>query len=94
VAQEALNNVIKHARATRIEVHLDRLADSITLSVRDDGIGFDVSKAYLTAENTNSLGLIGMRERIAAMNGWLEVNSSPGHGTEIIATLPLPEGIS
>jgi PAS domain S-box-containing protein len=94
VAQEALNNVIKHARATRIEVHLDRLADSITLSVRDDGIGFDVSKAYLTAENANSLGLIGMRERIAAMNGWLEVNSSPGHGTEIIATLPLAEGVS
>jgi PAS domain S-box-containing protein len=89
VAQEALTNVLKHARATRLEVCLSRINMKLLLSLRDNGIGFDVTRHYLVPDNSPSLGLIGMRERVATLNGHLEVYSSPGHGTEIRATFPL-----
>jgi two-component system sensor histidine kinase UhpB len=89
VAQEALNNVIKHAAASRIEVDLDREGEQFTLSIRDNGIGFNVEDAYLTPERGQALGLIGMRERVSAMRGRLRVQSTPGQGTLIIATFPL-----
>jgi PAS domain S-box-containing protein len=89
VAQEALNNVVKHARATKVEVMLDRSEDAITLSVRDNGIGFDVSRYYVNTDYPHSLGLIGMRERVAALRGRLQVQSTPEDGAVIMATLPL-----
>jgi two-component system sensor histidine kinase UhpB len=90
VVQEALTNVLKHARASRLEVDLNRAGTKVVLTLRDNGIGFDVTRHYLVPDNSRSLGLIGMRERVAAMGGRLEVDSSLGGGTEIRAAFPLP----
>ena len=90
VVQEALTNVLKHALASRLEVGLNRLDARLVLTLRDNGIGFDVTRHYRVPDNSRSLGLIGMRERVAAMGGRLEVESSPGRGTEIRAAFPLP----
>ncbi len=89
VAQEALNNIMKHARATTIEVSLYRTGNLLTLELRDNGVGFDVAKYLLAPDNTRSLGLIGMRERVASAGGRLQVNSKSGQGTEIRADFPL-----
>jgi PAS domain S-box-containing protein len=90
VVQEALTNVLKHAHASKLEVGLNRLDSRIFLALRDNGVGFDVTRHYLVPDNSRSLGLIGMRERVAAAGGRLEVKSSPGQGTEIRVSFPLP----
>jgi PAS domain S-box-containing protein len=90
VAQEALTNVLKHAGASQLKVGLNRVDMSILLTLRDNGVGFDVTRHYLVPDNSRSLGLIGMRERVAAAGGRLEVKSSPGQGTEIRVWFPLP----
>jgi PAS domain S-box-containing protein len=84
IAQEALNNVLKHARAAavRIEVTLD--GNDVVLSVQDDGAGFDLAHAP-----RGRLGMTTMRERAEAAGGRLEVDSAPGRGTRVAATVPL-----
>ena len=82
--------MLKHARASRLEVSLNRLDNRILLTLRDDGVGFDVTRHYLVPDISRSLGLLGMRERVAAMGGRLEVKSSPGQGTEIRVSFPVP----
>lgn len=83
--QEALSNVVKHARATRCQVAL-RLTDQhhIALTVEDDGRGFAPAP-----NGSDGLGLIGIRERATAMHGTLEVRSTPGGGTRLSITLPV-----
>jgi signal transduction histidine kinase len=78
IAQEALNNVAKHARASTVEVELESHEGGAVLSVRDDGQGFDVSR--VTPEH---LGLAIMRERSESIHGELSIISAPGEGTEI-----------
>jgi PAS domain S-box-containing protein len=90
VVQEALTNVLKHARASQLQVGLNRVDVRILLTLRDNGVGFDVTRHYLVPDNSRSLGLIGMRERVAAAGGRLEVKSSPGQGAEIRAWFLLP----
>jgi signal transduction histidine kinase len=75
VVQEALNNVIKHAHATRADVVLEWHADIVVLLVEDDGVGFDGAAAD---RNATGIGLIGMRERAALIGGSLEIESAPG----------------
>ncbi len=87
VAQEALHNIGKHARASRVRVRLAHTDGGITLNIKDDGVGFD-QKA---PPRPTAVGLIGMRERVAAAGGRLSVVSAPGQGTEINVTLPVPE---
>jgi PAS domain S-box-containing protein len=89
VAQEALNNVARHARATHVDVVLERGADHVSLIVEDNGIGFDPSDG----SHSDRLGLIGMRERLLLVNGTLEIESAPGQGTTVLARVPayLPE---
>ena len=89
VVQEALTNVLKHARASTLDIGLNRGENKVVLTLRDNGIGFDVTRHYLVPDNSSSLGLIGMRERVATTGGRLEVKSSPGRGTEISAVFPL-----
>jgi nitrate/nitrite-specific signal transduction histidine kinase len=84
VAQEALNNVLKHARATQARVRLGTSPVGVTLSIEDNGIGFDTT-APLRAD---SFGTRGMRERVALLGGDLEILSTFGEGTRIIVTLP------
>jgi PAS domain S-box-containing protein len=84
IAQEALTNVAKHARATSVEVILERRADSVLLIVEDDGVGFDLTSRETAGEG---FGLLGMRERAALVGATLEIESSVGTGTAIFARM-------
>ena len=91
VAQEALTNVVKHARARTVTVELTKNDDDgqIHLSVRDDGVGFDVANLREQAVRGASLGLLSMEERATLAGGGLEYDSTPGQGTEVHAWFPL-----
>jgi signal transduction histidine kinase len=80
VAQEALQNVARHSRARHVEMELRRAGDGLTLRVRDDGIGFD-----LTQQAAAGLGLDSMRERLWGIGGTLQIDSAPKKGTDIQA---------
>jgi len=84
VAQEALNNVVRHSRATSVRIALSYTANEVRLLVCDDGSGFDPSS------KTSGIGLIGMRERMRAVLGDFQIISAPGAGTEIHATVSFP----
>ena len=85
IAQEALNNVIKHADAHTVQFAFDRIDDSLELKIDDDGRGFEPK--LNGAES--SLGLLSMRERARMLNGTLEIRSTPGSGTTIHLIVPL-----
>jgi signal transduction histidine kinase len=89
VAQEAINNVLRHAQARNLWLHLAMAGGSLSLSVRDDGRGFDVDSVRRRAGAGASLGLIGMEERVALLGGSFELRSLPGHGTAMLASFPL-----
>ena len=85
VAQEALNNTLKHAAATTVTVRIaggDGLAE---LTVEDNGRGFETD-----AEGGAGMGLANMRERVATLQGSLSILSSPGSGTKVSVTVPTP----
>jgi signal transduction histidine kinase len=84
ILQEALGNIAKHAKASRITVRLTRQNGAVTLAVSDDGVGLDRSR--LAAGG--GLGLIMMRERASQLNGRFDVESAPGRGTTIRVTVP------
>ncbi len=88
VAQEALNNVAKHARARHVRVKLDLRPEEALLEVCDDGVGFDPT----ASARGGSFGMIGMRERVSELKGSLEVISAPGQGTCIRARIPAASG--
>jgi PAS domain S-box-containing protein len=89
VAQEALTNVMRHARAAYVEVALRREPQRLSLVVRDDGAGFDLEDVQSRGMSGAHLGLLGMRERVALLGGALAITSAPGRGTEVRAELPL-----
>jgi len=89
VAQEALTNVVKHAKARTVTVELTRNDAQIHLSVRDDGAGFDVASVREQAVRGASLGLLSMEERATLAGGRLDYDSAPGRGTEVQAWFPL-----
>ena len=84
--KEALANAVKHAQATRIIVQLQETDGFVTCSVKDDGKGFN-REFLMSRKSGPGLGLIAMRERMTARGGNLTINSSPGQGTEIVATV-------
>jgi signal transduction histidine kinase len=79
VAQEALNNVLKHAQASRVSVRLCQRNEIVTLEIADDGVGFDPA----AAREKGGFGLRGMQERVTRLGGRLTVQSHPGKGTQI-----------
>ncbi|MCJ7806921.1 MAG: ATP-binding protein, partial [Clostridia bacterium] len=85
MAQEALNNISKHAAAKNVEVKLIQDKDNIRLSISDDGVGFDLNSPI----KPTALGLSGIHERAAAIGGRVVVNSSPGRGTELTVLVSL-----
>lgn len=89
VAQEAMTNVAKHANATRVWIDLDRGTDDVTLSVRDDGGGFDPTVARASDDRGLGFGLFGMEERVALIGGSFKIWPRRGGGTEIFAFVPL-----
>lgn len=86
VTQEALTNVLRHASASRVSVRLTHDDGYLKLLIADDGAGFDVEAAERKSEE--SVGLLGMTERIALVGGHLSIKSDPGHGTTIVALVP------
>jgi two-component system, NarL family, sensor histidine kinase DevS len=84
IVQEAFTNVLKHAAATRVSVRLHRGQETVTLTVHDDGKGFDPEKV-----RDGSLGLVGMRERVALLGGRLAIESSEDAGTMLRAEVPV-----
>jgi signal transduction histidine kinase len=82
VVQEALHNCANHAHARKVRVVLSENSDHLTLSIEDDGIGFDPRR-------NRGLGMLGMQERATRLGGSFKVESSPGHGTRIRCDLPL-----
>jgi signal transduction histidine kinase len=92
VAQESINNVVKHAMATRVQLRLTRRGRTVHLTIKDDGRGFDVpqpSGAPLRSPLASSgYGLDGMAERVRLLGGELVVRSTPGKGATVEATVP------
>jgi signal transduction histidine kinase len=86
VTQEALTNVLRHASASCVSVRLTHDGGHLKLVIADEGAGFDVEAAERRSEE--SVGLLGMTERIALVGGQVSIESRPGHGTTIVAVVP------
>lgn len=84
IVQEALNNIVKHAQATKINIHLHYTHQLLMLDIQDNGKGF-VSNQY----TIKSTGLINMTKRTHMLNGKIAINSQPGHGTAIKIEIPI-----
>jgi two-component system NarL family sensor kinase len=83
IAQEALNNTLKHAGATEVHVLLQAAGNTVTLAVHDNGCGFNLAEK----SKGGGMGLTNMQERSAALGGEFEIVTQPGAGTSIIATI-------
>ena len=92
IVQEALTNVMRHARARGVSVSLREDIDAGTLLLRivDDGAGIDDEQV----RNPRSMGILGMRERAAACGGWLELQHAPGGGTAVLLTMPRDDTVA
>jgi two-component system CheB/CheR fusion protein len=91
LVQECLTNILKHAQATDVSLIIERRADAVRLIVEDNGVGFDVAAAQQNAHAARRLGLIGMQERVAQLDGTMSIESEPGRGTTIIVRIPLAD---
>jgi PAS domain S-box-containing protein len=91
IAQEALTNVVRHARAQHVWIEVSQSDGVLEVIIRDDGVGFDPAKTLKQAASRGHLGLLGMRERVQILGGNLEVDSDSEHGTHIRVSLPLAE---
>jgi two-component system CheB/CheR fusion protein len=87
IMQEALNNTMKYAQASRVDVLLERRDNQVVLIVEDDGAGFN-PKEEIGGEDHKGMGLIGMRERAALVGGTLQIESKPKKGTTIFVRVP------
>jgi signal transduction histidine kinase len=84
VVQESLTNIVKHASAHNVSVSIARRGSTVAAVIEDDGAGFDLRVAH-----EGGIGLLGMRERLALLDGRLEIESRPGAGTTIVAEVPV-----
>ena len=84
VVQESLTNIVKHANAHNVSVSIARRGSTVAAVIEDDGAGFD-----LRVVHEGGIGLLGMRERLALVDGRLEIESRPGSGTTIVAEVPV-----
>lgn len=88
IMQESLNNIVKHAHASRVNVLLDLNDNGVTLIVEDNGIGFDNARIEDAREAGRGLGLLGMKERVILIGGSVEIESNPGEGTTLFIRVP------
>lgn len=89
IVQEALNNIKKHAQASSVLVALEMRDNELILHIKDDGIGFDLSRFQASPRRLRHFGLLGMKERATLMGGSLEVWTHPGRGCVLSCRLPL-----
>jgi len=88
IIQESLNNIIKHAEASNVNIHVTYEEKNVRINVWDNGLGFDLDEAKQRRAARPSLGLAGMEERAALLNGTVTIQSRPGYGTEVEAVIP------
>lgn len=91
VVQEALNNVVKHAKAANVQLFLKQDPDAVRVVITDDGTGFNVDEKTAAARSENRLGLAGMHHRIEMLGGSLNIESGQGKGTSIYLRIPNPQ---
>lgn len=92
IVQEAMNNVVKHAKASNVSIHLDFTDKELKLFVIDDGLGFDTEKLKVRSDDiTGGFGLVSMRERIELLSGEMYISSEPGKGTRLNIMIPFTE---
>jgi signal transduction histidine kinase len=89
IAQEALANIVKHSKATAVEIQLDVHGNKIVLIIRDNGMGFEVPEDLTNLARRGGLGVLSMRQRAGNVGGFLAIQSQPGHGTTIRLEVPL-----
>jgi signal transduction histidine kinase len=88
IAQEALHNAVQHAQAQHVVVHVGYDPQGLTLSVRDDGVGFTLPPRPDVLTQAGHFGLVGMQERVARLGGTLRIDTAPGAGTHVAMHLP------
>lgn len=89
VSQEALRNILKHANARNVKLHLSSTEDEVFLEILDDGSGFVLPDRLSELTQTDHFGLVGIAERVAWVNGQLKIRSQSGQGTQILVRIPL-----
>ena len=89
IVQEAITNIIRHAKASQVQVRLQRVAEELTVTVEDDGVGLP-EEDLRSPDAGQTLGILGMQERAGALGGRLEVTRRQPHGTRVLLWLPLP----
>jgi PAS domain S-box-containing protein len=89
IAQEALTNVVRHARATSVAVELTQSGSTLQLTIEDNGVGFDASAVQQRVPTGIALGLLGMQERVQIQGGTISIESSPGNGTRVQTRFPI-----
>jgi signal transduction histidine kinase len=90
--RELLNNTVKHAQATSVNVRLEQSSAGVKVIVRDDGVGFDLHSASNSIKSDRGFGLFSIQERVADLGGTLEIVSEPGKGMEVILSVSLAKG--
>ena len=90
IIQEALTNIKKHSKAKQVVIKAEFLTDKVNIVIRDNGCGFNAEQV-LAEKSQEGFGLIGMRERIQLLKGTWNIKSTPGQGTKISLSLPVPE---
>ena len=93
VAQEALTNVSRHAKASRVKLDIRKLPMGIGMNIHDDGKAFNVARV-MHGKGNKRLGLLGMRERVEMVGGRFSVKSTPGHGTTVQTEIPFASGLA
>ena len=89
IVQEGLNNIAKHASASRVKVQLTYSHPLVILGIRDNGVGFVLEPDERVSENpVRGVGLLSMKERVAAVGGSIDIRSAPGKGTSIRVNVP------
>ncbi|MCZ8216726.1 MAG: ATP-binding protein, partial [Cyclobacteriaceae bacterium] len=84
IVQEGLNNIVKHAQASEVDLQFFVHENELVLTIEDNGRGFDTSK------NASGIGLQNMKVRTESLNGHLDISSQPGNGTHIMIRIPMP----
>ncbi len=89
IVQESVTNILRHAQARKVSVNIDLVQNTLSLEIRDDGVGFDMADARERAVQGLSCGLLGMQERAELLGGTLTIESTPGAGTRLKSAFPL-----
>jgi len=89
IAQEALGNIIRHSQAKNVFMNLVKKDKNLSLSVEDDGVGFDQDKVMKPSKKKGLLGLLIMRERATQLDGEFTLESQPGKGTHLLVEIPI-----